>query len=93
MEKEIEELREQLAIASGQSAAMNLLVMALVAQAPDKGVLLRDFDEMSDETTVRAMYSSMPEAFFQSLQQAVAIWREQIDDANEQQRADGPRGW
>lgn len=93
MEKEIEELREQHAVASGQAAAMNLLVMALIAQAPDKGSLLRDFDEMSDDTTVRAMYSSMPEAFFQSLQQAVSIWREQIDEAKEQQRADRPLGW
>lgn len=93
MEKEIEALREQHAIASGQAAAMNLLVMALIAQTPDKGLLLRDFDEMSNDTTVRAMYSSMPEAFFQSLQQAVSTWREQIDEAKEQERSLEPRGW
>ncbi|MET3514326.1 hypothetical protein ABIC63_002098 [Pseudacidovorax sp. 1753] len=73
--------------ASGQAAVMNLLVMALIAQVPDRAKLLKDFAEMAEDTTIRAIYSSKPEAFFQAAQAAVHTWTEviQMDEDDERQ--------
>lgn len=78
MNHELAAVKAALNQATGQTAASNLLLMALISQVTDKAKLLEDFEEMAEDTTVRAMFGSMPEAFFQQLQASVATWKEAI---------------
>jgi hypothetical protein len=80
MNEEITNIKEALDVARGQSAVINLLMMALIAQAPDKQRLLKDFAEMVEDTTIRAMYSSHPEAFLRAAQSAAKTWTSAIEE-------------
>jgi len=81
MDQRLEELTARLAIANGRAAAADMMIAALIAQAPDKDRLLSDFAAGSDGTAVRLAHGPMPQAFFESLQTASEIWLRQIDAA------------
>ena len=55
-----------------------MLVLALARQAPDVSKLIRDFSQMSEMHAVHAMYSGMPESFFQQLQNCRETMLEQL---------------
>ncbi len=55
-------------------AVKGLLISALLQQAPNKAKLIHDFGEMAEDHAVRAMYSSMPEEFFQEFQTHRSVW-------------------
>lgn len=77
-EKELRALGAAMNAQAADLAAARMLMACLVQQAPNLEKLARDFEEQTEDTTVRAMFSSMPEPFFQQLQQSSAAWQEAI---------------
>jgi len=55
-------------------AVMRLLIGVLLQQAPNKQKLIHDFGEMAEDHSIRAMYSSMPEEFFQEFENIRSVW-------------------
>jgi hypothetical protein len=64
------ELREQLLVAQGRAAVLEILVWELFSVCPDKRHVLRQFLAGTETAPIRALYSSFPEEFYQSVQQA-----------------------
>ena len=79
MDQQLQELTARLTVANGRAAAADLMIAALIAQAPDKDRLMIDFAASSDGTAVRIAHGAMPEVFFESLQTASEIWMRQIE--------------
>jgi hypothetical protein len=52
---------------AGELLTMRLLLGALIQQVPDINKLQADFAELSEDSTVRTMYATMPEPFFQGV--------------------------
>lgn len=82
MEKDVQKLKEQVSqlIAinrdtAGDIACMRLLISAMAQQIPNRTKLIKDFDEQVEDTAVRTMFSTMPEGFFEGLQNAASVWR------------------
>jgi hypothetical protein len=67
---------------TAELALLRILVVALCDQAPDKRRLLEAFERDSEDHSVRAMFSTLPEEFFQSLESTRQIYRMLIDDGS-----------
>lgn len=87
MKQELEKLNKRISQliamnnqAAGNDAATRLVISALAAQAPDPQRLLRDFAQRLEDTSVRTMFSSMPESFYQSVQLAGESWKQVLMD-------------
>ncbi|GAA0721527.1 hypothetical protein [Dokdonella soli] len=59
-------------------ALLRIMVMLLHDHIHNKPALLKDFDEVTEDHAVRAMNSTMPEAFFQSFEECRAVYRESL---------------
>lgn len=65
-------------IVNAQAAELTLLrimVMALHDQVPDKTAFLRTFDTTTEDHSVRTMFSTHPESFFQDFEALRAAYR------------------
>jgi len=60
-------------------AIVQLIVMAVCRQVPDKNLLLADFEEMAEDHTIRTLFSGRPETFFQALEESRRTWRGLLD--------------
>lgn len=67
--------------AAGKDAATRLVISAMAAQIPNKRKALQDFSEQLEDTNVRTMFSSMPESFYESVQEAGAVWSQVLWEA------------
>ena len=53
---------------AAELALLRIMVMALYDYVPNKQEFLRSFDTMTEDHSVRNMYSALPEAFFQEFE-------------------------
>lgn len=60
-----------------------MLLLALARQVPDVSKLISDFSQMSEMHAVHAMYSGLPESFFQQLQASRTTLLEQLQAQRE----------
>lgn len=77
---------------AAELAVIRLLLNAALRQLPDQRVLLANFNEMAEDNEVRAMFSDMPESFFQAFRQHRSVWEGLLADAIEQTAPDAPEG-
>lgn len=66
---------------AAQLALLRLLIEAMARQAPDLPLLLRNFSAMAEDNEVRAMYSDMPESFFETFRQHRCAWEQLLSHA------------
>jgi hypothetical protein len=67
----------------GHEAAFGLLVLALARQAPNVARLIADFHALSEQHTIDAMNSTMPEPYFQEFGVVKQTLVDQLNDVAE----------
>lgn len=77
---------------AAELAVIRLLLNATLRQIPDLRLLRYNFNEMAEDNEVRAMFSSMPEVFFDEFRQHRAVWLELLDDVITSTEGETPSG-
>lgn len=75
-----EDITKSLNRQAAELTILRLLLNATIRQVPDLRLLRFNFNQMAEDTEVRAIYSARSEAFFEEFRGQRALWMELLDD-------------